>query len=161
MLILVINSGSSSLKYQLREVGSDGTEPAEPVIAPGLVERIGVPDYRLFIRGDEVEYHRRLVGSGLPFGTALNCAYLHPDGSDEFKPILGGRMHTQYPEGEFKRFFTYRNRGYLMSQPGMRWLFPLELVRFTWFFLGRRDVRGLRTWLGLVRQGRQERFTRP
>ncbi len=43
MLILVINSGSSSLKYQLREVLPDGTEPAEPVIASGLVERIGVP----------------------------------------------------------------------------------------------------------------------
>ncbi|WP_396187626.1 acetate/propionate family kinase, partial [Citricoccus sp.] len=43
MLILVINSGSSSLKYQLREVASDGTEPAEPVVAQGLVERIGVP----------------------------------------------------------------------------------------------------------------------
>ncbi|HEY4614387.1 MAG TPA: acetate kinase [Citricoccus sp.] len=43
MLILVINSGSSSLKYQLREVEPDGTEPAEPVIAQGLVERIGVP----------------------------------------------------------------------------------------------------------------------
>lgn len=43
MLILVINSGSSSLKYQLREVHPDGSEPAEPVIASGLVERIGVP----------------------------------------------------------------------------------------------------------------------
>ncbi|MGW9550712.1 acetate/propionate family kinase [Citricoccus zhacaiensis] len=43
MLILVINSGSSSLKYQLREVNADGTEPAEPVVAQGLVERIGVP----------------------------------------------------------------------------------------------------------------------
>ena len=43
MLILVINSGSSSLKYQLREVGPDGSDPAEPVVAQGLVERIGVP----------------------------------------------------------------------------------------------------------------------
>ena len=63
-----------------------------------------MPDYRLFIRGDEVEYHRRLANSGLSFGTALTTSYLHPDGSDEFKPILGGKMHTQYPEGEFKRF---------------------------------------------------------
>jgi acetate kinase len=43
MLILVINSGSSSLKYQLREVNADGTEPENPVLAKGLVERIGVP----------------------------------------------------------------------------------------------------------------------
>jgi rhamnopyranosyl-N-acetylglucosaminyl-diphospho-decaprenol beta-1,3/1,4-galactofuranosyltransferase len=122
---------------------------------------VGVPDYRLFLRGDETEVHRRLVRSGLPFGTSLRAAYLHPEGTDEFLPIAGGRLSAQYPSDEVKRFFTYRNRGYLMAQPGMRWLFPLELLRFSWFFLARGDVRGLRTWFGLVRQGRRERFTRP
>ena len=46
------------------------------------LDAIGVPDLRLFIRGDEVEMHRRLVRSGLPFGTCLDAAYLHPCGSD-------------------------------------------------------------------------------
>ena len=82
------------------------------------LEAVGVPDLRLFVRGDEVEIHRRLVRSGLPFGTCLNAIYLHPHGGDEFKPILGGRMHTQYPDDPAKRFFTYRNRGYLLSQRG-------------------------------------------
>ena len=125
------------------------------------LDAVGVPDYRLFLRGDETELHRRLVRSGLPFGTCLQAAYLHPEGTEEFQPILAGRLSAQYPADETKRFFTYRNRGYLMAQPGMRWLFPLELVRFSWFFLARRDVAGLRSWLGLVRQGRRERFTRP
>ncbi|RIK08972.1 MAG: galactofuranosyl transferase, partial [Acidobacteria bacterium] len=75
------------------------------------IDAVGVPDLRLFVRGDEVEVHRRLVRSGLPFGTCLRTAYLHPNGADEFKPILGGRMHTQYPDNDTKRFFTYRNRG--------------------------------------------------
>ncbi|MGO1960927.1 MAG: acetate/propionate family kinase [Yaniella sp.] len=44
MLILVINSGSSSLKYQLRELHDDGTDTDNPVQASGLIERIGVPD---------------------------------------------------------------------------------------------------------------------
>jgi rhamnopyranosyl-N-acetylglucosaminyl-diphospho-decaprenol beta-1,3/1,4-galactofuranosyltransferase len=125
------------------------------------LEVVGVPDLRLFLRGDETEIHRRLVRSGLAFGTCLRAAYLHPQGTDEFLPIVGGRLSAQYPEDEVKRFYTYRNRGYLMAQPGMRWLFPLELVRFSWFFLARRDYRGLRAWLALVRQGRRERFTRP
>lgn len=43
MLILVINSGSSSLKYQLRELHDDGTDTDNPVQASGLIERIGVP----------------------------------------------------------------------------------------------------------------------
>ena len=43
MLILVINSGSSSLKYQLRELNDDGTDAYNPIQASGLIERIGVP----------------------------------------------------------------------------------------------------------------------
>lgn len=132
------------------------------LISARAMEIIGVPDYRLFIRGDEVEYHRRIVRSGLRFGTSLTCAYAHPDGSEEFKPILGGRMHTQYPDGDFKRYFTYRNRGYLMAQPGMRRLLPQEYARFAWFFLvQRKDVAGFREWLQLHTLGRQERFERP
>ncbi|GAB7067709.1 glycosyltransferase family 2 protein [Mycobacterium hodleri] len=125
------------------------------------LEAVGVPDIRLFIRGDEVEVHRRLVRSGLPFGTCLDAVYLHPQGSDEFKPILGGRMHTQYPDDATKRYFTYRNRGYVQSQPGMRRLIPQEWVRFGWFFLvTKRDPAGLREWIRLRRLGRNERFSR-
>ena len=122
---------------------------------------VGVPDYRLFFRGDETEVHRRLLRAGLPFGTCTAAAYVHPEGTTEFEPILGGRLSAQYPANEVKRFFTYRNRGYLMAQPGMRWLLPLELVRFSWFFLvTRRDRAGWREWLRLTRAGRRERFTR-
>ena len=119
---------------------------------------IGVPDYRLFFRGDETEVHRRLVRSGLRFGTCLEVAYLHPQGGDEFLPIMGGRLSAQYPADEVKRYYTYRNRGYLTAQPGMRWMLPLEWLRFTWFFVSRRDVPGLREWFRLTRSGRQEKF---
>ena len=132
------------------------------LLSATALEAVGVPDLRLFVRGDEVDVHRRLVRSGLPFGTCLQTAYLHPNGASEFKPILGGRMHTQYPDDAAKRFFTYRNRGYLMAQPGMRRLLPQEWLRFGWFFLiTRRDPAGLREWLQLRRLGRKERFRRP
>jgi rhamnopyranosyl-N-acetylglucosaminyl-diphospho-decaprenol beta-1,3/1,4-galactofuranosyltransferase len=122
---------------------------------------VGVPDYRLFFRGDETEIHRRLVRAGLPFGTCVAAAYLHPEGTTEFQPILGGRLSAQYPPNEVKRFFTYRNRGYLMAQPGMRWLLPLEWIRFSYFFLvHRRDRAGWREWVRLTTAGRRERFTR-
>jgi rhamnopyranosyl-N-acetylglucosaminyl-diphospho-decaprenol beta-1,3/1,4-galactofuranosyltransferase len=122
---------------------------------------VGVPDYRLFFRGDEVEVHRRLVRSGLPFGTSLRVAYVHPDGSDEFKPMLGGKFHAQDPENPIKRYYTYRNRGYLLSQPGMRKLGALEVFRFGLYFLGvKRDPKAFVEWLKLVRQGQRERFFR-
>ncbi|MFD6353048.1 glycosyltransferase family 2 protein [Nocardia tengchongensis] len=132
------------------------------LVSATAVDKIGVPDLRLFVRGDEVEVHRRLVRSGLPFGTCLQTAYLHPNGSAEFKPILGGRMHTQYPDDPVKRHFTYRNRGYLMAQPGMRKLLPQEVARFGWFFLvQQKDPAGLMEWLRLQRMGRREQFDKP
>jgi len=132
------------------------------LFSAAAIDSVGVPDLRLFVRGDEVEVHRRLVRSGLPFGTCLQTAYVHPNGADEFKPILGGRMHTQYPDNETKRFFTYRNRGYLMSQPGMRKLLPQEYARFGWYFLvSRRDPKGFVEWMRLRGLGRRERFGRP
>jgi len=126
------------------------------------LEAVGVPDLRLFFRGDETDVHRRLLRSGLPFGTCLDAVYLHPQGGDEFKPIFGGRMHTQYPDDPTKRYFTYRNRGYLQSHPRMRRLIPQEWVRFGWFLLtSRRDPAGFREWLRLRRLGRSEKFDRP
>ncbi|OQQ25053.1 galactofuranosyl transferase [Prescottella equi] len=150
------------------ELGDDDLLPGIASLFNGAlfsaaaIDTVGVPDLRLFVRGDEVEVHRRLVRSGQPFGTCLQTAYVHPDGADEFKPILGGRMHTQYPDNETKRFFTYRNRGYLMSQPGMRRLLPQEYARFGWYFLvNRRDPKGFVEWMRLRGLGRRERFQRP
>ena len=126
------------------------------------IDAVGVPDLRLFVRGDEVEMHRRLARSGMRFGTCLITAYLHPDGTAEFHPILGGRMHTQYPDDTTKRYFTYRNRGYLLHQPGLRKLIPQEWARFGWYFLiHRRDVAGFREWVRLRGEGRREHFKRP
>ncbi|GGM99741.1 glycosyl transferase [Lentzea pudingi] len=125
------------------------------------LEVVGVPDFRLFFRGDEVEIHRRLIRSGLPFGTSLRVAYVHPDGTDEFKPMLGGRFHAQDPENPIKRYYTYRNRGYLLSQPGMRKIGALEVLRFGLYFLAvKRDPKAFFEWIKLVRLGRQERFFR-
>jgi rhamnopyranosyl-N-acetylglucosaminyl-diphospho-decaprenol beta-1,3/1,4-galactofuranosyltransferase len=122
---------------------------------------VGVPDYRLFVRGDEVDVHRRVVRSGLRFGTTLRASYAHPDGSAEFKPMLRGHFHAQDPTDEIKRYYTYRNRGYLLSQPGMRRIGMLEVFRFGLYFLGtKRDPRAFREWLKLLRQGRAERFYR-
>jgi rhamnopyranosyl-N-acetylglucosaminyl-diphospho-decaprenol beta-1,3/1,4-galactofuranosyltransferase len=125
------------------------------------LEVVGVPDYRMFFRGDETEMHRRLLRSGLRFGTATSVAYLHPNGSDEFKPMLGEALSAQYPDDPVKRYYTYRNRGYLMAQPGMRWLLPLEWFRFSWYFLvSRHDPAGWREWRRLTHEGRTEHFTR-
>ena len=99
-----------------------------------------------------------VVGSGV---AGLTAAYLHPRGLDELKPMLGGRLHAQHPDDDAKRYYTYRNRGYLVSRPGMRRVGLLELPRFAWYFLvTRRDPTGFAEWVRLLRQGRAERFDR-
>ena len=154
-------------KRRVSELGSTDFLPGIASFFNGALFRaatldvIGVPDYRLFFRGDEVELHRRLVRSGLPFGTSLRTRFLHPDGSEEFKPMLGGRFHAQDPSDEVKRYYTYRNRGYLLSQPGMRRIGALEVVRFGLYFVWqRKDPKAFRQWLRLLRQGQRERFFR-
>ncbi|WHT19671.1 glycosyltransferase family 2 protein [Crossiella sp. CA-258035] len=150
------------------------SSPDSPDFLPGIasffngalfrastLDVVGVPDYRLFFRGDEVEIHRRVVRSGLRFGTTLKVAYAHPDGSAEFKPMLGGRFHAQDPGDPIKRYYTYRNRGYLLSQPGMRKLGLLEVLRFGLYFLGqKKDPKAFAEWVKLVLQGRGEKFFR-
>ena len=127
------------------------------------LDAVGVPDLRLFVRGDEVEMHRRLVRSGLPFGTCLDAAYLHPQGGDEFKPMLGGRMHTAVPRrrGEAvlhlpqPRLPACPSRGCASccrrsgrGSAGTSWC--------------RGAIRpGLVEWIRLRRLGRREKFERP
>jgi rhamnopyranosyl-N-acetylglucosaminyl-diphospho-decaprenol beta-1,3/1,4-galactofuranosyltransferase len=131
------------------------------LVSAAALDVIGVPDYRLFLRGDEVEVHRRLLRSGLPFGTCLTTALLHPSGADEFRPILGGRVYVHDPVDPAKRYYTFRNRGYLSIQPTRRLRWPLEWACVAWYFLAvRRDVDGFRDWRRLTRLGRRERLLR-
>jgi rhamnopyranosyl-N-acetylglucosaminyl-diphospho-decaprenol beta-1,3/1,4-galactofuranosyltransferase len=122
---------------------------------------LGVPDYRLYLRGEEVDVHRRLQRSGLPFGMCLTTAVLHPSGTSDFQPILGGRYRIPDPLDPGKRYYTFRNRGYLSTQPGRRLRWPLDCMTFAWYFLVvRRDPAGFRNWLRLARMGRREHLVR-
>lgn len=120
---------------------------------------VGVPDARLFVRGDEVEVHRRLVRSRMRFGTCVLSTYLHPSGSADLVPILGGRLPVYVPLDRERRDRAFRNLGYLTSQPGMRWRRWPDEARYAWFFLAeQRDPEGWRQWLARSREGRRERF---
>jgi rhamnopyranosyl-N-acetylglucosaminyl-diphospho-decaprenol beta-1,3/1,4-galactofuranosyltransferase len=122
---------------------------------------LGMPDYRLFVRGDEVEVHRRALRSGLSFGTCLTAAMLHPSGAGESRPILGGRVYVHDPGDPGKRYYTFRNRGYLSTQPGRRLLGWLDVLSFGWYFLAvRHDLGGFREWARLTGLGRRERLLR-
>lgn len=122
---------------------------------------VGVPDPRLFVRGDEVEMHRRLRRSGLAFATCVQATYRHPQGHDDWAPLLGGRLRVLVPADAHRRDLTYRNLGYLTAQPGLRWRRWPDAARYAWYYLARRDLAGLAAWRRLSRAGRTERFVAP
>lgn len=132
------------------------------LVSATTLERVGVPDLRLFVRGDEVDMHRRVKRSGVAFGTAATASYAHPSGQPEWRSTLAGRTQVLVPDDEAKRFFTFRNRGFLTSQPGMRRYAAFDLLRYGWYFLvQQRDPTAFRTWLRLTNEGRAEHFHRP
>ena len=60
MIVLVVNCGSSSLKYQLINMDN------EEVMAKGLVEKIGLPDSQLTHKLEWPEERNQTVHPGSP-----------------------------------------------------------------------------------------------
>lgn len=130
------------------------------LLSARALDTVGVPDPRLFIRGDEVEVHRRMVRSGLRFGTCVLASYRHPSGAADFVPILAGRVPVYAPIDRARADTAFRNQGYLTSQPGMRWRRWPDEARYAWYYLAtQRDVTGYRHWQSRTAEGRRERFT--
>jgi rhamnopyranosyl-N-acetylglucosaminyl-diphospho-decaprenol beta-1,3/1,4-galactofuranosyltransferase len=122
--------------------------------------RYGIPDYRLFFRGDEIDFlHRVRRGGGLVV-TIPEVAFRHPSGEPETFPIVQGRLNAVVPQGAFKQYYFFRNRGYLLRRHKLVLHALSDIVRYPWYFLAhsRGDWRGLGWWLGLMRQGWREDF---
>ena len=49
--------------------------------------KVGLPDMRLFIRGDEVDFTLRLRKAGIRFGTVTTAAITHPHAFSETKHV--------------------------------------------------------------------------
>jgi rhamnopyranosyl-N-acetylglucosaminyl-diphospho-decaprenol beta-1,3/1,4-galactofuranosyltransferase len=122
--------------------------------------RFGLPDYRLFLRGDEMDFlHRVLRGGGLVL-TVTACAFCHPSGMPEAVPVFGGLLHAVVPPEPAKQFYFFRNRGYLLRRHRLYAQALHDLLRYGWYFLilRRGDRHGLHRWLRLMALGMHEDF---
>jgi rhamnopyranosyl-N-acetylglucosaminyl-diphospho-decaprenol beta-1,3/1,4-galactofuranosyltransferase len=124
---------------------------------------IGLPDMKLFIRGDEVDFLIRLRKAKIPFGTVTNVAVTHPPGWGEVHKILPNRLHALVPETDFKRYYFFRNRGYLSRRYWRVRSFFIDLIGYPIVFLVVRkgDWDGLRKWWAAFKAGFFSKFGPP
>lgn len=115
--------------------------------------KVGVPDMRLFIRGDEVDFTIRLRKAGIRFGTVTTASITHPHAFDETKHVFGARWHVIIPGNAFKRHFYYRNRGYLIRRYRRGKSLVADVGGYLGYFLPRGDFRGLAEWFGAFSAG--------
>jgi rhamnopyranosyl-N-acetylglucosaminyl-diphospho-decaprenol beta-1,3/1,4-galactofuranosyltransferase len=122
--------------------------------------RFGIPDYRLFLRGDEIDFLHRVLRGGGRVLTITASAFLHPSGLPEAVPVCGGLLHAVVPVEPAKRFHFFRNRGYLLRRHRLYAQALHDLLRYGWYFLIRRrgDLHGLRRWWHLLSLGMREDF---
>ncbi|OMH37137.1 glycosyl transferase [Tersicoccus sp. Bi-70] len=107
---------------------------------------VGLPDLRMFLRGDETDFMLRLRRAGVRFGTVTTAALRHPSGEAELQHVIGDRLHVLVPETETKRFYFYRNRGQLIRRYRRVRSLAADGVGYPLYFLRHGDVAGLAAW---------------
>lgn len=117
--------------------------------------RFGVPDTRLFIRGDEVDFMLRVMRGGGAVETLTTVTARHPSGMQEAMPVLGGLLLAAVPPDDLRRGMMFRNRAHV-ARLHRRWpMLAIDVLRYGAFFLARRrpDWAGWRHWLASSARG--------
>lgn len=132
------------------------------LISTESVARVGLPRPELFIRGDEVEFARRMEHHGLSFGTLLNCHFYHPSDRAERHRIFFGLINARDASSDFKNYYMFRNKGLAFRENGWLWMLPFDAVRYSYYFLvhKRGDFHGMNLWARAMRDGLAGRLGR-
>jgi rhamnopyranosyl-N-acetylglucosaminyl-diphospho-decaprenol beta-1,3/1,4-galactofuranosyltransferase len=93
-----------------------------------------------------VDFTIRLRKAGIRFGTVTTAAITHPHAFSETQHVFGARWHVIVPESAFKRYYYYRNRGYLIRRYFRVKSLTADVGGYLGYFLRRGDFRGLADW---------------
>lgn len=131
------------------------------LVGAGLLRRIGLPDQRFVIRGDEVEFLLRARRSGSRIALVTDTHFLHPGSAPEIHPIFRGLFYATLPLDPAKQFYQFRNRGWIFSRYGMWPWLAADVIRYGWFFLAKRgDPRAFGRWAAATWTGLSGHFMR-
>lgn len=160
LIVAPQDHGSLSFPFRLQGVITHSRDDVEPLgfipsyaaffngalMAESVFFTVGLPDLKLFLRGDEVDFLVRLRKSGLPFGTVTTTAVAHPPGWDEEHVVIPGKLQVLIPPGQFKQQHFFRNRGYVSWHYKRVVQLAADAIGYPAYYLQRGDLKGLRTW---------------
>ena len=113
-----------------------------------LVEKVGVPNTSLFMRGDEIDFFRRCKKCKMRMYLCTNAEFSHPSSAGEYQTSRGFLFSANIPEDDKKRYYQFRNRGYLVRTHFLLHYLVYDLIRYPLAFILFRklDVNGLKAW---------------
>jgi len=135
-----------------------------------LLDVVGLPDERLFIRGDEIEYGLRLVKKGVRRGVVTDAIFYHPQNRGYLvlpACLFGARGRVGYSGQRWKDYFMFRNRAYINTHAkdrpaGVKGLVGSIVMYSIFFLLMRRlDIRGYLLWARATLDGVKGKFDDP
>ncbi len=130
------------------------------LVKRNVVAKIGFPDPRLFIWGDEINYWMRCGNAGFRIGTLTNCYFYHPKAPNNNAPILFNKKFVNDPPSPLKLYCYCRNYVYnyknLRSNIHVAW-FTFKTV---WFYsLSEPSPKKLKIAAKAMKDGYFEDFT--
>jgi rhamnopyranosyl-N-acetylglucosaminyl-diphospho-decaprenol beta-1,3/1,4-galactofuranosyltransferase len=116
-----------------------------------VFERIGLPDERLFIRGDEVEFGLRMEKNNVKGVVLTEAIVYHPPSPGDTCEVVtfwGVKLTAYYTGNRLKDYCIFRNRAFYFKKYGRYRSLLLDPPRYLVFFLMTRkfDIAGFRLW---------------
>ncbi|MCO5081582.1 MAG: glycosyltransferase [Rhizobiaceae bacterium] len=132
------------------------------VVPAATFLRFGLPDIRLCLRGDEVDFLHRMLRNGGRVVTSARIKVAHPSGKPETHSVLWDSLMAIDPGTEAKRYLTFRNRGYIFWHHRRYVTLAADIVRyFLYFVVLKRDWKAYRNWVRLTIEGARSRLGPP
>jgi rhamnopyranosyl-N-acetylglucosaminyl-diphospho-decaprenol beta-1,3/1,4-galactofuranosyltransferase len=120
-----------------------------------IIDLIGLPKKELFLRGDEMDYFYRAKRANLGMALVTHALFFHPSGIPEFANSRNSIMGVVMPMDEKKKYYQFRNRGYLIREYRLFVNALYDWIRYPIFFLifPGRNTSGFKEWSRLWIQG--------
>lgn len=127
-----------------------------------VIRAVGLPREELFIRGDEVDYVRRLRKKKWTFATLVTASFYHPSDRQERVYFWGKIGRARDANNAFKNYYMYRNKALAFCENRQYWLLPFDFARYVYYFLivKRWDWAGFKLWWSATKDGLYGRLGR-